>query len=117
MQDIVDRRAFLRRAIGLVATGVAGSAIAGLAAACASPPPPASNATTAPAPTGAAAAKGQLIRIGFIPLTDCSSVAMASELGLFAKHGVNVELSREASWANVRDKLLSGDLEASHCLF
>src|SRR5690349_14595615 len=50
------------------------------------------------------------IRIGFIPLTDSASVVMAQELGLFKKYGVNVVVSKEASWANVRDKLLVGEL-------
>src|SRR5882724_8734155 len=49
------------------------------------------------------------IKIGFIPLTDCASVVMAHELGLYKKHGVDVEVSREASWATVRDKMLTGD--------
>ncbi|HEY1015048.1 MAG TPA: CmpA/NrtA family ABC transporter substrate-binding protein [Herpetosiphonaceae bacterium] len=57
------------------------------------------------------------IRIGFIPLTDCASVVMADKLGLYAKHGLKVEVVKEASWANVRDKLLTGDLDAAHCLF
>lgn len=57
------------------------------------------------------------IKIGFIPLTDCASVVMAKELGLFEKYGVDVEVTKEASWAAVRDKLLSGDLNAAHCLF
>jgi len=57
------------------------------------------------------------IKIGFIPLTDCASVVMAHELGLYKKHGVNVEVSREASWATVRDKVLAGDLHGAHCLF
>jgi nitrate/nitrite transport system substrate-binding protein len=57
------------------------------------------------------------IKIGFIPLTDCASVVMAHELGLYKKHGVDVEVSREASWASVRDKLLTGELHGSHCLF
>jgi nitrate/nitrite transport system substrate-binding protein len=57
------------------------------------------------------------IKIGIIPLTDCASVVMAGELGLFKKYGVDVEVSKEASWANVRDKLISGDLQAAHCLF
>ncbi|WP_207425544.1 CmpA/NrtA family ABC transporter substrate-binding protein [Pedobacter sp. SYSU D00535] len=57
------------------------------------------------------------IRLGFIPLTDCASLVMAKELGLFEKYGVNVELSKEASWANVRDKLLTGELQGAHCLF
>jgi nitrate/nitrite transport system substrate-binding protein len=57
------------------------------------------------------------IKLGFIPLTDCASVVMAHELGLYKKHGVDVEVSREASWATVRDKLLAGDLQGAHCLF
>jgi nitrate/nitrite transport system substrate-binding protein len=57
------------------------------------------------------------IKIGFIPLTDSASVVMAQELGLYKKYGVDVEISKEASWANVRDKLLVGELAAAHCLF
>lgn len=57
------------------------------------------------------------IKIGFIPLTDCASVVMAHELGLYKKHGLEVEVSREASWATIRDKILSGDLQGAHCLF
>src|SRR5215212_5593743 len=58
-----------------------------------------------------------VIRLGFIPLTDCAPIVMAKELGLFKKYGVNVEVSKEASWANVRDKILSGELTGAHCLF
>ena len=50
------------------------------------------------------------IRLGFIPLTDCAPIVMAKELGLFEKYGVNVIVSKEASWANVRDKILTGEL-------
>jgi nitrate/nitrite transport system substrate-binding protein len=57
------------------------------------------------------------IRLGFIPLTDCAPLVVAKELGLFAKYGVDVELSKEASWANVRDKILNGELDGAHCLF
>jgi nitrate/nitrite transport system substrate-binding protein len=42
---------------------------------------------------------------------------MAKELGLFEKYGVNVEVSKESSWANVRDKILTGELDVAHCLF
>jgi nitrate/nitrite transport system substrate-binding protein len=41
---------------------------------------------------------GKKIRLGFIPLTDCAPLVAAKELGLFAKYGVDVELSKEASW-------------------
>ena len=58
-----------------------------------------------------------VIRLGFIPLTDCAPIVMAKELGLFKKYGVNVEVTKEASWANVRDKILTGELDGAHCLF
>jgi nitrate/nitrite transport system substrate-binding protein len=57
------------------------------------------------------------IKIGFIPLTDCASVVMASVLGLDKKYGVKFVLSKEASWAGVRDKLATGDLDAAHVLY
>jgi len=59
----------------------------------------------------------QVIRLGYIPLTDCAPIIMAKELGYFAKYGLNVEVSKEASWANVRDKMLTGELDGAHCLF
>jgi nitrate/nitrite transport system substrate-binding protein len=57
------------------------------------------------------------LSIGFIPLTDCASVVMAGELGLYKKYGLNVTISKEASWAAVRDKLLLGQLDAAHVLY
>ena len=57
------------------------------------------------------------IKIGFIPLTDCASVVMASVLGFDKKYGVKFVLSKEASWAGVRDKLSNGDLDAAHVLY
>lgn len=56
------------------------------------------------------------LKIGFIPLTDCAALVIAKEKGFFTKHGLNVELSKEASWANVRDKMTVGELDASHML-
>lgn len=57
------------------------------------------------------------IKLGFIPLTDCSPIVMAKEWGLFAKYGVDVVVTKETSWANVRDKILTGELDGAHCLF
>lgn len=59
----------------------------------------------------------QLIRIGYLPLADCASLVMASKLGLDEKYGIKIELSREMSWAGVRDKLNSGELDAAHVLY
>ena len=57
------------------------------------------------------------VRIGFIPLTDCASVVMASVLGFDKKYGVKIVLSKEASWAGVRDKLVNGELDMAHVLY
>ena len=46
------------------------------------------------------------VKIGFIPLTDCASVVMASVLGFDKKYGVKIIPTKEASWAGVRDKLV-----------
>jgi nitrate/nitrite transport system substrate-binding protein len=57
------------------------------------------------------------VKIGFIPLTDCASVVMASVLGIDKKYGVKITPSKEASWAGVRDKLVSGELDFAHALY
>jgi nitrate/nitrite transport system substrate-binding protein len=62
-------------------------------------------------------APARKIKLGFIPLTDCAPLVVAKELGLFTKYGVDVELSKEASWAVIRDKILNGELDGAHCLF
>jgi nitrate/nitrite transport system substrate-binding protein len=56
------------------------------------------------------------VRIGIIALTDCSSIVMAYELGLFKKYGIEAIISKEASWAVIRDRLSLGENQASHLL-
>jgi nitrate/nitrite transport system substrate-binding protein len=57
------------------------------------------------------------VKVGFIPLTDCASVVMASVLGFDKKYGIRIVLSKEASWPSVRDKLVNGELDAAHVLY
>ena len=57
------------------------------------------------------------VRIGFIPLTDCASVVIASVMGFDKKYGIKIVPSKEASWAGVRDKLVNGELDAAHVLY
>ncbi len=57
------------------------------------------------------------VKIGFIPLTDCASVVMASVLGFDKKYGIKIMPSKEASWAGVRDKLVNGELDMAHVLY
>jgi nitrate/nitrite transport system substrate-binding protein len=56
------------------------------------------------------------LRIGITPLTDAAPIVVAHELGFFAAEGLTVELSPEPSWANIRDKLAAGVLDAAHAL-
>ena len=53
------------------------------------------------------------ITVGFVPVNDCAPFAIAWEKGFFRKYGLNVTLSREASWANSRDGIIFGRLDAS----
>jgi nitrate/nitrite transport system substrate-binding protein len=56
------------------------------------------------------------IRFGIIALTDCSPIVIAHELGYFKKFGINSTVSKEASWAVIRDKLTLGENQATHML-
>ena len=57
------------------------------------------------------------VRVGFMPLTDCAPLVMARELELDHKHGFKLELVKDSSWMSVRDKLLTGEVDAAHCLW
>ena len=56
------------------------------------------------------------LKVGYIPIIDCAAVILADELGAYERHGLEVEIRREVSWANVRDKLALSVLDASHIL-
>ncbi len=66
---------------------------------------------------GSDAPEKKEVKVGFIPLTDCASVVMASVLELDRKHGLKIVPTKEASWASVRDKLINGDIDAAHVLY
>ncbi|NWJ24304.1 CmpA/NrtA family ABC transporter substrate-binding protein [Rhizobium sp. RM] len=58
-------------------------------------------ATSTPEVTGA--------KLGFIALTDAAALIVASEKGLFAKHGMpDVEVLKQASWGATRDNMVLG---------
>jgi ABC-type nitrate/sulfonate/bicarbonate transport system substrate-binding protein len=56
------------------------------------------------------------LTLGFVPLVDAAPLVVALEHGLFEKHGLDVALSREPSWANIRDKVSAGALDGAHML-
>src|SRR6187397_1946086 len=56
------------------------------------------------------------MRFGIIALTDCAPIVMAHELGYFKQFGIDSTVSKEASWAAIRDKLSLGENQATHML-
>jgi two-component system, oxyanion-binding sensor len=56
------------------------------------------------------------LRIGFIPLVDAAAIIVAVDKGFAAQEGLSIDLVREVSWSNVRDKLNIGLFDAAHLL-
>jgi two-component system, oxyanion-binding sensor len=56
------------------------------------------------------------LRIGFIPLADAAALIIAADRGFAADEGLDIELVREVSWSNVRDKLNIGLFDAAHLI-
>jgi len=57
------------------------------------------------------------VRVGFIPLTDCASVVIASLLKFDEKYGIRIIPCKQPSWAAVRDKVVGGELHAAQALY
>ena len=56
------------------------------------------------------------LRIGYIPLVDATALLVAVDEGFAAAEGLSIDLIREVSWSNVRDKLNIGLFDAAHLL-
>ncbi len=56
------------------------------------------------------------LELGYIRLSDSAPLIMAAALGLYEKYGLEVNLHREVSWANLRDKVVVGALDAAQML-
>jgi ABC-type nitrate/sulfonate/bicarbonate transport system substrate-binding protein len=56
------------------------------------------------------------LRIGFIPLCDATALIVAVDNGFASAEGLEVELLREVSWSNIRDKLNIGLFDAAHLI-
>jgi nitrate/nitrite transport system substrate-binding protein len=94
------RRQFIKGSAALAASSAVGTGI-----------------STSAWAAGSDAPEKKEVRIGFIPLTDCASVVMASVLKFDEKYGIKIIPTKEASWAGVRDKLTSGELDMAHVLY
>lgn len=56
------------------------------------------------------------LRVGFMPLVDCALVVLAKDEGFAEAEGLDLELVREVSWSNLRDKLNVRLFDAAHML-
>lgn len=64
-------------------------------------------------PNRITASASRSLRVGFLALSDAAPFVVAEERGLFTRHGLRVQLSREVGWATLRDKIIYGELDAA----
>ena len=110
---VMNRREFLTAA-GAVAAG-------GFLAACGNAKETAKTTapTTLAGGTGTSLARKPIrkVKLGFIALTDASSIIMAKELGYFTERDLDVEVLKQASWPATRDALLNNQIDGCHGLY
>ncbi|MBB3406505.1 NitT/TauT family transport system ATP-binding protein [Rhizobium sp. BK316] len=69
-----------------------------------------------PAPARLNGEGDRTLRAGFIPLVDASVLVAASEFGFVRKEGLTLDLVKDVSWANVRDRLAFRQFDIAHML-
>jgi nitrate/nitrite transport system substrate-binding protein len=68
------------------------------------------------AATKAAAPEKQVLKLGFIKLTDCAPLVVAYEKNYFEDEGLNVSLEAQANWKVLLDRVIDGQLDGAHML-
>jgi len=59
----------------------------------------------------------EIVKVGFVPLSDSAPILMASEMGFDLRHGIRIKPVYKSSWSQIRDGLLNGELDAAHSLY
>ena len=77
---------------------------------------PVSGDNRLPAPAGLKTEGSRILRAGFIPLVDASVLIAAAEFGFAQKEGLILDLVKDVSWANVRDRLAFRQFDIAHML-
>ena len=52
--------------------------------------------------------EAKTISLGFIPILEAAPLVIGVEKGFFAKHGLEVKLSKQANWGAARDNVVLG---------
>src|SRR5262245_32824108 len=107
----LDRRQFL------VAAGA--TALGSFLTSCGNAKEVAKTTATTAAPAGVPLQRKPIrkVKLGFIALTDASSVIMAKELGYFTERDLDVDVIKQASWPATRDALLNNQIDGCHGLY
>jgi two-component system, oxyanion-binding sensor len=58
----------------------------------------------------------RLVRIGFIPLVDMAVLVAAAEQGFARREGLRLQLIKDVSWSNIRDRLAFRQFDAAQML-
>lgn len=66
---------------------------------------------------GSDAPEKAALNLGFMALTDSASLVVAATQGFGQPYGLTLNLQRQSSWAGLRDRLLSGALDAAQSLY
>ena len=101
---MAKRRRFLALLSGTLATTV-------VLAGCLGNPPSSGGGggSSSPAPVASNAnLETKTISLGFIPILEAAPLVIGVEKGFFAKHGLDVKLSKQANWGAARDNVVLG---------
>jgi len=69
-----------------------------------------------PASTTSRPSPARLVRVGFIPLVDIAVLVAAEEQGFARREGIHLELIKDVSWSNIRDRLAFRQFDIAHML-
>ncbi len=106
---MANRRPFLALLAGaisssIVLTGCFGNPPSRTGSSDATPP----AASTAPSGQAASQLETKTINLGYVPILEAAPLVVGVEKGFFAKHGLDVNLSKQASWSAARDNVVLG---------
>jgi two-component system, oxyanion-binding sensor len=57
-----------------------------------------------------------MVRVGFIPLVDMAVLVAAAEQGFARREGIRLQLIKDVSWSNIRDRLAFRQFDAAQML-
>lgn len=56
------------------------------------------------------------LKLGFLPITCATPLIGAHPMGLYQQRGLNVQLVKTPGWGTIRERMLKGELDATHFL-